>query len=145
MTANFVLLDAVDLTYRAGEDQGSSRSRGEPRRRQGEFAAIVPFRGKSTVLKLVSVCSAQPRARRSGARREGPVKIAGMAFRIPPCCRGGCDRQRVVPLKIVSPTAPFRQQRAVRGTCASAISDRLSGSQRHPGSFRWMRQRHAAR
>jgi len=119
MTASFVSLDAVDLTYRAGEGQGTLALKAASLAvGKGEFAAIVGPSGcgKSTVLKLVSGLLRPNRGCvEVGARTvEGPVKIAGMAFQNPTMLPWLTALDNVlVPLKIVQPyRSRFRHERA---------------------------------
>ena len=142
MTANFVLLDAVDLTYRAGEDQDTLALKGATLAvGKGEFAAIVGPSGcgKSTVLKLVSGLLRANRGRvEVGARAvEGPVKIVGMAFQNPTMLPWLTAIDNVlVPLKIVQPyRSRFKKQRAEYEERARALFKTvgLAGfEKRHP-------------
>ena len=142
MTANFVLLDAVDLTYRAGEDQDTLALKGATLAiGKGEFAAIVGPSGcgKSTVLKLVSGLLRANRGRvEVGARAvEGPVKIVGMAFQNPTMLPWLTAIENVlVPLKIVQPyRSRFKKQRAEYEERARALFKTvgLAGfEKRHP-------------
>ena len=78
----------------------SGRPRGHPRRRgpvdlrrpQGEFAAVVGPSGcgKSTLMKLATglAVSVKGNGDRRRQKVSKPVKIAGMAFQNPTCCRG---------------------------------------------------------
>ncbi|HUG77313.1 MAG TPA: ABC transporter ATP-binding protein [Burkholderiales bacterium] len=119
MSGRFVLLDAVDLTYRAGEDEGTLALEGASLGvGRGEFAAIVGPSGcgKSTILKLVSGLLAANRGRVEVAARPvaGPVKMAGMAFQNPTMLPWLSAIDNVlVPLKIVQPyRSQFKQKRA---------------------------------
>ena len=142
MTANFVLLDAVDLTYRAGEDQDTLALTGATLAiGKGEFAAIVGPSGcgKSTVLKLVSGLLRANRGRvEVGARAvEGPVKIVGMAFQNPTMLPWLTAIDNVlVPLKIVQPyRSRFKKHRAEYEERARALFKTvgLAGfEKRHP-------------
>jgi len=142
MTANFVLLDAVDLTYRAGEGQDTLALKGTTLAiGKGEFAAIVGPSGcgKSTVLKLVSGLLRPNRGRvEVGARAvEGPVKIVGMAFQNPTMLPWLTAIDNVlVPLKIVQPyRSRFKRQRAEYEERARALFKTvgLAGfEKRHP-------------
>jgi NitT/TauT family transport system ATP-binding protein len=142
MTASFVLLDAVDLTYRAGEDEGTLALKGANLAiGKGEFAAIVGPSGcgKSTILKLVSGLLAPNRGRvEVGARVvEGPVKIAGMAFQNPTMLPWLTAIDNVlVPLKIVQPyRSRFKRERAEYEERARALFKTvgLAGfEKRHP-------------
>jgi NitT/TauT family transport system ATP-binding protein len=142
MTANFVLLDAVDLTYRAGEDQDTLALKGATLAiGKGEFAAIVGPSGcgKSTVLKLVSGLLRANRGRvEVGARAvEGPVKIVGMAFQNPTMLPWLTAIDNVlVPLKIVQPyRSRFKKHRAEYEERARALFKTvgLAGfEKRHP-------------
>jgi NitT/TauT family transport system ATP-binding protein len=142
MTADFVLLDAVDLTYRAGEGQDTLALKGATLAiGKGEFAAIVGPSGcgKSTVLKLVSGLLRPNRGRvEVGARAvEGPVKIVGMAFQNPTMLPWLTAIENVlVPLKIVQPyRSRFKKQRAEYEERARALFKTvgLAGfEKRHP-------------
>jgi NitT/TauT family transport system ATP-binding protein len=142
MTASFVLLDAVDLTYQAGEDQGTLALKGATLAvGKGEFAAIVGPSGcgKSTVLKLVSGLLRANRGRvEVGAHAvEGPVKIVGMAFQNPTMLPWLTAIDNVlVPLKIVQPyRSRFKKQRAEYEERARALFKTvgLAGfEKRHP-------------
>ncbi len=142
MTASFVLLDAVDLTYRAGEGQDTLALKGATLAiGKGEFAAIVGPSGcgKSTVLKLVSGLLRANRGRvEVGARAvEGPVKIVGMAFQNPTMLPWLTAIDNVlVPLKIVQPyRSRFKKQRAEYEERARALFKTvgLAGfEKRHP-------------
>jgi NitT/TauT family transport system ATP-binding protein len=142
MTAGFVLLDGVDLTYRAGEDEGTLALKGaNVAVGKGEFAAIVGPSGcgKSTILKLVSGLLRPDRGRvEVGARAvEGPVKIVGMAFQNPTMLPWLTAIDNVlVPLKIVQPyRSRFKEQRAQYEERARALFKTvgLAGfEKRHP-------------
>jgi len=142
MTGSFVLLDAVDLTYRVGEDEGTLALKGASIAiGKGEFAAIVGPSGcgKSTVLKLVSgLLKANHGRVEVGARAvEGPVKIVGMAFQNPTMLPWLTAIDNVlVPLKIVQPyRSRFRKERAEYEERARALfrTVGLSGfEKRHP-------------
>jgi NitT/TauT family transport system ATP-binding protein len=119
MSGRFVLLDAVDLTYAAGEDEGTAALQAASLHvGKGEFAAIVGPSGcgKSTILKLVSGLLAANRGRVEVAARPvaGPVKMAGMAFQNPTMLPWLSAIDNVlVPLKIVQPyRSQFKQKRA---------------------------------
>ena len=119
MTQPFVLLGGVDLTYRAGEAEGTLALQGASLDiGRGEFAAIVGPSGcgKSTILKLVSGLLKADRGavKVDGNPVNGPVKMAGMAFQNPTMLPWLTAIENVlVPLKIVPPyRSQFRQKRA---------------------------------
>jgi len=142
MTADFVLLDTVDLTYRAGEGQDTLALKGATLAiGKGEFAAIVGPSGcgKSTVLKLVSglLKANRGRVEVGGHTVEGPVKIVGMAFQNPTMLPWLTAIDNVlVPLKIVQPyRSRFKRQRAEYEERARALFKTvgLAGfEKRHP-------------
>ena len=142
MTARFVLLDAVDLIYRAGEGEGTLALQGANLDiGRGEFAAVVGPSGcgKSTILKLVAGLLAPGRGRVEvgGRAVQGPVKMAGMAFQNPTLLPWLTAIDNVlVPLKIVPPYRDqFREKRAEYEERARALFKTvgLAGfEKRHP-------------
>ncbi len=119
MTERFVLLDGVDLTYRAGEGEGTLALKGADLDiGKGEFAAVVGPSGcgKSTILKLVSglLKAERGRVEVAGKPVQGPVKMVGMAFQNPTMLPWLTAIDNVlVPLKIVPPyRSQFKQKRA---------------------------------
>jgi NitT/TauT family transport system ATP-binding protein len=119
MTGSFVLLDTVDLTYRAGEDQGTLALKGASLAvGKGEFAAIVGPSGcgKSTFMKLATGLKRPTRGdvRIAGEPVNGPLKIVGMAFQAPTLLPWRTTLDNVMlPLEIVEPyRSQLRSRRA---------------------------------
>ena len=142
MREQFVLLDAVDLTYRAGEGEGTLALQGADLDiGKGEFAAVVGPSGcgKSTILKLVAGLLSPERGRVEvgGKAVRGPVKMAGMAFQNPTMLPWLTAIDNVlVPLKIVPPyRGQFKAKRAEYEERARALFKTvgLAGfEKRHP-------------